>query len=528
MMALERKSLLVKDGLERCRVGAALVVLGALAGTSASLALPHGAVTPAPGISVVQEGRSERWIVDLGGALVAAVAPEMSDGDEGLFLLVHPPRKPFGPRKLLHLVLVPEPRLDLLAEGIDGSLDSLAVVEVAGSESAGTAELVAGAPDRILSLGKLADLVRRSTPGEALPPLEISPRLEAAGLDLAAFEPGRLRRGVERRVAALEPGRLRLWRAGDTWTVERQAALPLAVTRTSQGLRLASPPVAAVRSAAAGLFLAGPEAVGSTRLRCYRIDPAAAELPPKELWAALPGPEKVSQSWAFEIDGVPVLIVRTQAADELNLFERQRLRVLPLSTDRTRAGSAPTLAVELDSKRWHETGIALGDVDGDGRADLVAAFPEGLSGSDLVAQWWHGEGGGRFASRPQRTDLKDALPGWQLVATPRPGLLLVGNDRLELRAFAATGRGALVDRAELAAPIPALPPAPGAEPPQAGKQVTVRVGSDGESSKVENVEPDAEPLGAVELDRLPGAELLALQATGNGNERLILLRARPE
>ena len=36
------------------------------------------------------------------------------------------------------------------------------------------------------------------------------------------------------------------------------------------------------------------------------------------------------------------------------------------------------------------------------------------------------------------------------------------------------------------------------------------------------------PTGAVELDGRTGAELLAVQGNGNGNERLILLRRRPE
>ena len=36
------------------------------------------------------------------------------------------------------------------------------------------------------------------------------------------------------------------------------------------------------------------------------------------------------------------------------------------------------------------------------------------------------------------------------------------------------------------------------------------------------------PAFAVELDGRAGAELLAVQGGGNGNERLILLRARPD
>jgi len=65
-----------------------------------------------------------------------------------------------------------------------------------------------------------------------------------------------------------------------------------------------------------------------------------------------------------------------------------------------------------------------------------------------------GSGGGRFESRPQRTDIQKAPAGWALVPEPEPGLLLVGNGRIEWRRFAASGRSALADRSELAATIP--------------------------------------------------------------------------
>jgi hypothetical protein len=546
------KKLLVKGLVVRAWVAATVVVHLAASGGAPVLALPHGRVLSAPGISVVGEGSSERWIVDLGGVLVAALAPELPGGNEGLLLLVRPARKPDAPRRLLRLRVAPEPRLDLLAEGLSGWIDSLAAVDPGADEGL---QLVAGGDGRIVSLGSFAALDSRVADAADGARLLVERALvEAEGLDLAAFAPAPLRRGVDRRFAALEAGRLRLWQAAGPspdapagaspgvsssaaadrwtrwtrWTVEREAALPLSVKRTAAGLRLASPPVAAVQSASGDLFLAGPEAVGSSRLRCYRIDAGRADSPPEELWAALPGPETVTQSWAFEIDGVPVLVVRTQAADELNLFERQRLRVLPLSADRTRSGAPPTLAVELDSKRWHETAVALGDVDGDGRDDLLAAFPEGLSGTDLVVQWWRGSGAGQFEKRPHRSDLQKAPPGWQLVAMPQPGLFLVGNDRMELRPFSSAGRGAVAERAALAASIPALAAVPGKAASKEARKVTVTVGGDGESSKVTNVEPDAEPLGAVELDSLPGAELLAVQGSGNGNERLILLRRRPD
>ena len=63
---------------------------------------------------------------------------------------------------------------------------------------------------------------------------------------------------------------------------------------------------------------------------------------------------------------------------------------------------------------------------------------------------------------------------------------------------------------------------------KAEKKVTISVGGEGDSSKVENIDPEALPLGAVELDGRAGAELLAVQGGGNGNERLILLRARSD
>ncbi len=538
------KSLLVKEWMGRSSVAAALVACCALAGEMPAFGLPHGTVSSAPGISVVEEGAAERWIVDLGGVLVAALSPETAPGADGLLLLVRPPRKPDGPRRLLRLRLEPEPRLDLLAEGLDGEIDSLAAMATPvaigdAADAAGTAppagtdasvEVVASGPGRALGLGSLADLAARSASDDSSP-LVARPLFEAAGFDPRAFDAALLRRGLERRLAVAEPGQLRFWDGGGAWSAP--VPLPLAVARTARGLLLSSPPVAAMRSAAGNLYLAGPEALGATRLRCLEIVAAAAgaaEMPqPTELWAALPGPEKVEQSWPFEIDGVPVLIVRTQAADEINLFERQRLRVLTLSADRTRSGALPTLAVELDSKRWHETAIALGDVDGDGHDDLLAAFPEGLSGTDLVVQWWRGQGSGRFESRAHRTDLEKAPSGWALLASPGlpggPGIFLVGNGRMELRSFSAASKGAVAERAGLAVSIPALP-AP--VTPKGDKSVTLSVGGSGESARVENIDPEALPLGAVELDGRSGAELLAVQGSGNGSERLILLRSRPD
>ena len=146
-------------------------------------------------------------------------------------------------------------------------------------------------------------------------------------------------------------------------------------------------------------------------------------------------------------------------------------------------------------------------------------------------QWWRGEGGGRFESRGHRSDLKNAASGWALIAGPRPGVQLASNDRVALRTFAASGRDAIADRPALAASIPPLvdPQEPtGVRGKRAQKGVTVSVGAGGESTAVRDFDPETEPLGAVELDGRPGLEILAVQSDGNGQDRLILLRTRPE
>ena len=72
----EEKKLLVKGLAVRAWVAATVVGCLTASGGASVTALPPGPVLSATGISVVAEGSSERWIVDLGGVLVAALAPE--------------------------------------------------------------------------------------------------------------------------------------------------------------------------------------------------------------------------------------------------------------------------------------------------------------------------------------------------------------------------------------------------------------------------------------------------------------------
>ena len=97
----------------------------------------------------------ERWIVDLGGVLVAVLAPDLADREAELLLLVRPPKRADGPRRLLRLRLAPEPRLDLLADGLEGWIDALAAIELDAGQGP---ELVAGGPGRLVTLGTRAAL----------------------------------------------------------------------------------------------------------------------------------------------------------------------------------------------------------------------------------------------------------------------------------------------------------------------------------------------------------------------------------
>ncbi|MEZ5313728.1 MAG: VCBS repeat-containing protein [Thermoanaerobaculia bacterium] len=461
-------------------------------------------------------------LAEIDGMVLSALAiPAGNGAPSALWLLARPPRDENGARSLWRFDIAPTAQLERSAADLPGWMETLGAIDLGAG-----LELVAAGEGRLAALGvALGD--GRAALDATGPRIVPRPLLDDPAFRLERIPGGLLRRGSSSLLLAVAPGGIRRWVADGEGGVRATGGLriPFAIARESRGIRLSSPPVQPVlNGGSAGpvgttpLFL-GPEAVGRTRLRGRWLDLGAPAVPRPDLWAALPGPEAVSQSWPAEIDGTPVLIVRTQAADELNIFERQRLRVLPLLADRTRAGAPPTLAVELDSKRWHETEIALGDVDGDGRTDLLVAFPEGLSGTDLVVQWWRGRGQGRFEASAKRSDLEQGGEIRQLVPSPAPGeppaVLLYRRGRLELLPFARSGRKALGGDPLVAATFES----------RANGGSKRRRNGEGEGGAEEF--DDVELLGAIELDGLPGAELLALVPGSQGRDRLAFVRRRP-
>jgi hypothetical protein len=387
----------------------------------------------------------ERVESSLGGALVAALAPGPG-GD--LYVLVRPEEDPDGPRRLLRITGGEAPRLEVFAESLGGWTKALAALDLGRGP-----ELVAAGLGRLAALGPLA------SPTGAERTL-----LEHPGFDLRSLHPSRLRLGIARDVVAAEVGALRVWRPDAAAGLELAAdvGLPFTVERRSAGLRLAGPPVVELAPDSAGRrrFAVGPEVRGASRLRVLRIaETADAGWTTTELWAALPAPETVEESWIADGDDGPVLVVRSQGALALNAFENQLWRLFRLGPDRTRAGRSPALAVSVDSKRWHDNQALVADADGDGRVDLLLARPEGMTGGDLVVERYAGLGEGRFDRRSRRTDLDDAPPRFAWLAdvdgSGRPGLATLVGGELVVWRTAREGRRALERQALLRVPLAA-------------------------------------------------------------------------
>jgi len=410
------------------------------------LALLGAPAVAEPTVATAIEGRSRIVTAGLDGTIVAAGSVEGT-----LWLLVRPPGEPDGVRRLLRIGLGAAPTIEDRG-AVPGWSKSLHAVDLGSGP-----ELLVGGLGRVATLGSL-----RSAGGS------IRILVEDPDVDLRSAEPGTLRSGVRSSVVAAGVGRLRRFVGDGDGLVERGAwALPVSVRAEHGGLRLASPPAQLVeRPDAEALVAIGPEAQGRTRLRSLVVDPGVEE--PLVAWSDLRSPEEVEQHRFVLVDGRPFLIVRTQSSDRLNLFERLRLRVLPLAADRTRSGFGTSFAAELDSKRWHDPELSSFDVDGDHRDDLVVLRPEGFRGKDLVVEVWPGRGGGRFDPRSRRVDLSGPIEGGvfgpDLDGDGRADVLTVGEEAMALHAGRGGGSNPVRRKPEWTVPLAAPGDSGDAEP----------------------------------------------------------------
>jgi hypothetical protein len=357
-------------------------------------------------------GFADSFTLPLPGTLLRAVTIQGAAGRPGIALLVAAGRDGKGARTLLFL----DPArkgLERLAGDVDGEVNALVAFDLAGD----------GGADPVLGMQGVL-----FTPAGGGGVRKV---LEERDVDL-------------RSVAGVTAGRswLPAARAGLLELLSRAPGgglvrglsfpLPLRAERPRWGLRLTSPPVTLLPGDPP-LFAIGPEEAGRRRLKTLLLSPADGE--PTEAWSLLPAEERLMDDRRYlRLDGVPVLAAVTLG--KIGILAKKRVRMFSLGKDRSRKGSAPTLAFETECPLWFPLDMAAADADGDGRQDLILAHPGGVRGREILALAFRGVGGGRLEAKPRRWKLNeeasDLLYSTDLTADGVPDLLVLIKDRLRL------------------------------------------------------------------------------------------------
>jgi hypothetical protein len=397
---------------------------------------------PPVGVTVARSGAAEVVRAVLPGHLAGVELPRRADGKLDVVLLLraagneddaerwNPSAEsdegPPGTRSL-HLLETSNLR-PLLQEVPSGTLG---VLDLDGD---GAEEILLAAKGELRSLGSEARSI----------------------LDLSATElriPSRWRDQELAGILAGGVGTVRLYLpngSGLAPSLERN--LPSRATRERWGIRLTSPRVRAIRGDG-NLLAAGPEAEGKQRLSSLLIGSESNT----EIWSLLPAPEEVDSSWYVKIDGRPSLIVTTHSADKIGIFESKKLRVFPLTSDRTRAGRRPALASQTTSHRWLPVAPIVKDIDQDGKDDLVVLQLDGMGGGEIIAETFFGRGDGRFETpgRRQKWDLetRDFHYGHDLTGDGIADLAVVEPRRLVVFPGTKEPRKALLERKPLEVPL---------------------------------------------------------------------------
>jgi len=392
---------------------------------------PPKPAPPEVGVKAVSIGGTRRVEAVLPGRLIATAFPRSADGKRQVVALVAP--QPDGPREIDLVDTAGAGGLRRLAGDLPAKASVLVAADLAGK---GEDALLLGSPGTVWILGTVdhPEAPRRLLEG-------VDPRhlLLGRGPGLAGAEVGRLRTWTSDRAGKLSPG--------------ASFALPVRATRERNALRLDTPEVhmLAQTGGAPPLYLVGPEASGKTRLHTLLLSRGADGAEQRsESWSRFAGPEAMGEHWFVRIDGRPALLVTTNSADKVSIFEEQSLRVFLLGADRSRAGQPPILAVPTASRRWFPARPFVLDLDKDGRDDLVLVQQEGLRGKSLLVETWFGQGNGRFAAPSRKVSLDTQARAWDygadVTGDGRPDLVAVEGKKLLVFAGTTDPHRDLLDR----------------------------------------------------------------------------------
>ncbi len=344
-----------------------------------------------------------------GARIVEAVLPgdalsTVTVDGVGLAILLAPGAEPAGERSLYRFDASGDGSITLLASGLSQDLDTIAI-------PAGETRLLAGEPGKIYSLGEFDD-----------PATGRQARLliEGPDLDLGLLRRHRLLTADRIFVPRPRLGQLDVYRWGEGLSADgrptRSLDLPVRARRVRSGLVLSIPRVQLLEGDGSRPRIAvGPELQGKRRLLTTLIDPDAPDESDEsgesgesgasagEAWARFAANERIAQSWYLTVDGRPMLAVAALSADKLGIFEKKKLRLFHLRTDRTRAGTPPALAIDTATRNWYDLGLHVADLDDDGHDDLVVLQPDGLGAKKLVVEAYRGKGNGGFFLTPRRS-----------------------------------------------------------------------------------------------------------------------------